>query len=134
MTRTAKLYLLITSVAVLGIFGLLHLGVELPPPPAATGATAQVVQAVAAHAPVAANAGFLASATQSLFQNSASGLGRLFLQLFIIILAASIVGGLFTRLGQPAVVGEMMAGILLGPSLFGWLAPNAFGFFFAPST
>jgi Kef-type K+ transport system membrane component KefB len=39
-------------------------------------------------------------------------------------------GDLFTRFGQPAVVGEMAAGILLGPSLFGLLAPAAFDFVF----
>ena len=45
-----------------------------------------------------------------------------------------VVGWLFTRCGQPAVVGEMMAGILLGPSLFGWVAPNAYHFVFAASS
>ena len=38
MTRTAKLYLLITSIAVLGIFGLLHLGGQLAPPTAVSDA------------------------------------------------------------------------------------------------
>ena len=37
-------------------------------------------------------------------------------------------------MGQPAVVGEMIIGILLGPSLFGLVAPHAFGFLFAPSS
>jgi Kef-type K+ transport system membrane component KefB len=134
MTRTAKLYLLITSIAVLGIFGLLHMGNQLPPPPASTGHTTQLAQPATAQAPTPTSGSFLANATSSLFQNSASGLSRLFLQLFVIILASSIVGGLFTRFGQPAVVGEMMAGILLGPSLFGWVTPHAFGFLFAPTT
>ena len=40
----------------------------------------------------------------------------------------------FTRRGQTAVIGEMVAGILLGPSLFGLLAPNAFHFIFAASS
>ena len=65
-------------------------------------------------------------------QNGTSALSRLFLQLFIIIAAACLAGCLFVRLGQPAVVGEMIAGILLGPSLFGLLAPGAFHFVFAP--
>jgi Kef-type K+ transport system membrane component KefB len=82
----------------------------------------------------AASEGFLAGATSALFQNSASGLSRLFLQLFVIIVVSSIFGGLFRRIGQPAVVGEMMAGILLGPSLLGWVAPHAFAFLFAAST
>jgi len=39
-------------------------------------------------------------------------------------------GWAFVRLGQPGVVGEMVAGILLGPSLFGLIAPGAFHFVF----
>jgi Kef-type K+ transport system membrane component KefB len=61
-------------------------------------------------------------------------LGRLFLQLLVILGVARIVGRLFPKLGQPAVVGEMAAGILLGPSLFGLLAPGAFAFVFAPTS
>jgi len=57
-------------------------------------------------------------------------LARLFLQLFVIIAVSRAVGKQFTRIGLPAVVGEMTAGILLGPSLFGWLAPGAFAFVF----
>lgn len=48
-----------------------------------------------------------------------------FLQLAIIIAACRIVGWIGQRfLGQPQVVGEMIAGVLLGPSLFGLLAPD----------
>ena len=50
---------------------------------------------------------------------------------FVIVVAACITGAFFTRIGQPAVVGEMIAGILLGPSLFGLVAPAVFGFVFA---
>src|SRR5207342_3147330 len=41
---------------------------------------------------------------------------------------------LFQKLGQPSVVGEMVAGILLGPSLIGTLFPDAFHFVFAPDS
>jgi len=68
----------------------------------------------------------------NLRQNATNPLSRLFLQLFIIISASGVVGWIFTRCGQSAVIGEMVAGILLGPSLFGLLAPNAFQFIFAP--
>lgn len=45
-------------------------------------------------------------------------------QLGIILLACRVAGAAMRRLGQPQVVGEMLAGILLGPSLLGWLAPS----------
>jgi len=48
-----------------------------------------------------------------------------FLQMAIIIAACRIVGWLAKRyLGQPQVVGEMIAGVILGPSLFGLFAPD----------
>ncbi len=53
-----------------------------------------------------------------------------FLQLFVILLACRIVGWGVRYLGQPQVVGEMIAGVLLGPSLFGYLAPELHGSFF----
>lgn len=48
-----------------------------------------------------------------------------FLQLFLIVAAARAVGWFGQRfLGQPQVVGEMIAGVLLGPSLLGLLLPD----------
>jgi Kef-type K+ transport system membrane component KefB len=48
-----------------------------------------------------------------------------FLQMAIIIAVCRVVGWLAKRyLGQPQVVGEMIAGVILGPSLFGLLAPD----------
>ncbi|MDF7776367.1 cation:proton antiporter [Sphingomonas sp. AOB5] len=48
-----------------------------------------------------------------------------FLQIAIIILACRVVGWLGQKfLGQPQVVGEMIAGVILGPSLFGLLFPE----------
>jgi Kef-type K+ transport system membrane component KefB len=46
------------------------------------------------------------------------------LQMGIILAACRGVGWLARRLGQPQVVGEMIAGVLLGPSLFGLLLPE----------
>ncbi|HUE24509.1 MAG TPA: cation:proton antiporter [Bryobacteraceae bacterium] len=50
---------------------------------------------------------------------------QLVLQIAVILVAARIVGFLFQKINQPQVMGEMVAGILLGPSLLGWLAPGA---------
>jgi Kef-type K+ transport system membrane component KefB len=47
-----------------------------------------------------------------------------FLQAAVIIGACQLVGRLARKLGQPQVVGEMIAGVLLGPSLFGLLLPD----------
>ena len=52
------------------------------------------------------------------------------LQLVLIILAARLLGSLFQRLHQPRGVGEIVAGLLLGPSLFGALAPDIFHWLF----
>ena len=57
-------------------------------------------------------------------------LSRLLLQVIVIVLTTRLVGALFSRWGQPSVVGEVLAGILLGPSLLGWLWPAASGFIF----
>jgi Kef-type K+ transport system membrane component KefB len=41
-----------------------------------------------------------------------------------VVLLAQLVGRVFARIGQPAVIGEMFAGILLGPSLLGRISPR----------
>ncbi len=51
-------------------------------------------------------------------------LERLLAQIAVILLAARAAGWLLRRLHQPQVVGEMLAGILLGPSLAGLVAPE----------
>lgn len=47
-----------------------------------------------------------------------------FLQMAVILAACRLVGWVARRVGQPQVVGEMIAGVLLGPSLLGQLAPS----------
>jgi Kef-type K+ transport system membrane component KefB len=52
-------------------------------------------------------------------------LPRLLLQLLAVLGLARFSGWVLRCFGQPAVIGEMLAGIVLGPSLFGWLLPAA---------
>jgi Kef-type K+ transport system membrane component KefB len=52
------------------------------------------------------------------------------LELTLIVLAGRLGGTVARRCGQSAAVGEIIIGILLGPSLFGWLSPHAFDFVF----
>lgn len=47
------------------------------------------------------------------------------LQVGVLLLLAILLGRLASRCGLPAIVGELSAGVLLGPSLFGWAAPDA---------
>src|SRR5688572_13505482 len=58
-------------------------------------------------------------------------LAILLLQIITIILAAMAFGYLFRKLGQPAVIGEIIAGIVLGPSLVGYFFPE-FSLFLFP--
>ena len=63
-----------------------------------------------------------------------AGFQLLILQIATILIAARFVGWVFGKLHQPRVVGEMLAGILLGPSLLGWLAPGFSSFLFPPDS
>ncbi|MEO7274822.1 MAG: cation:proton antiporter [Vicinamibacterales bacterium] len=51
-------------------------------------------------------------------------IGVFFAQVALILLACRAVGLVAARVGQPQVMAEMVAGFLIGPSLFGWLAPD----------
>jgi Kef-type K+ transport system membrane component KefB/nucleotide-binding universal stress UspA family protein len=51
-------------------------------------------------------------------------------QIVLLILVGRLLGELLQRYGQPAVVGQLLAGLLLGPSLFGWVWPQAHDFIF----
>lgn len=126
MKRTSILYLIIITCVIAPILWVLHEGASLPVP------VGEVVKAkIAAAAPAEATA--VGSMMAGMQENFNTPLSQLFLQLVIIIAISRLAGKLFTSIGQPAVVGEMAAGILLGPSLFGFLAPETFQFVF-PAT
>jgi K+:H+ antiporter len=60
-------------------------------------------------------------------------LGSVMVAMLLLLLGATLLGQLFTRLHQPKVVGEILAGILLGPTLLGQVAPGAAGSIFGTS-
>lgn len=127
MKRTTRLYVTVLTALCLVIAGIVHFGNRLPGPEASN-----TPARVAVAGGVAVDPGD--SIFSSLQHNATEPLSRLLLQFLVIVSATRLSGRLFQKLGQPAVVGEMVAGILLGPSLFGWLLPDAFHFVFAVET
>jgi len=59
---------------------------------------------------------------------------HLLLALAVVVATARIVGGVFTLLRQPAVIGEVAGGIMLGPSLLGMYFPEAYAVLLPPET
>lgn len=122
MKRTALIYLALLVLFGLGILLVIKRGQELALPRTEHSS----VVGVAATVP----SGDATSFWSPLRDNLQEPLGRLLLQVIVIVLATRVVGTIFVRCGQPSVVGEVFAGILLGPSLFGWLWPAASSFIF----
>jgi Kef-type K+ transport system membrane component KefB len=65
-------------------------------------------------------------------KRNAIHLPRLFVSLGVVIVCARLVGLVFHRLRQPQVIGEVVAGLLLGPSAFGRLEPELSAYLFPP--
>jgi Kef-type K+ transport system membrane component KefB len=55
---------------------------------------------------------------------AATGVADVLLDLFLVLLAAKLGDELFKRLRQPALVGEILAGVFIGPSVFGLVEPT----------
>lgn len=66
----------------------------------------------------------------ALRQNLSNALPLLLLQIITIIVCARLFGFLCKKIGQPVIIGEIIAGIFLGPSILGAIAPGVSGFIF----
>ncbi len=71
-----------------------------------------------------------ASAKKPVKRTGEQTFGRLMLAIAAVLLAARLVGTVTARLGQPRVMGEVLAGILLGPTLLGAVWPEAKDYLF----
>jgi Kef-type K+ transport system membrane component KefB len=70
----------------------------------------------------------------SLGEHIQTSMAMLLLQVIAILFTARIFGFLFVKIGQPSVVGEILAGILLGPSVLAHFLPGVSAFLFAPES
>jgi Kef-type K+ transport system membrane component KefB len=129
VNRGIHLYLAVLVVFGVGIYVALQQGRNLQPP---VSLSSEHPEWPARHIDVAVEPSV--SLLDNLKQHSEDPLARLFIQLIVIVLLARACGMIAARAGQPAVIGEMIAGILLGPSLLGWVWPGVFEFIFAPSS
>lgn len=67
---------------------------------------------------------------ETLFDNITHPLAILLLQIVTILVVARLFSWLFSKVGQPSVIGEIVAGIVLGPSLVGYYFPGFTAFLF----
>jgi Kef-type K+ transport system membrane component KefB len=67
---------------------------------------------------------------QLLLRDVESPIAILLLQVIAILLTCRFFGWLFMKIGQPTVIGEILAGIVLGPSILGHFAPDVSDFLF----
>ena len=124
MKREATFYFGMLGAAAAGIAAVLHWGTQLPVSPLSVGMVDAKVAEATGNRPV------WESMANLLGSNFHHPLSQLFVQLIVVIAVAQGMGRLFRACGQPSVVGEMAAGILLGPSLLGMVAKGAFAFIF----
>jgi K+:H+ antiporter len=97
----------------------------------AAGARLQPASGVPVNQPAAAST---TSSTNVLWENFRTPLSILLTQVIVILIMAGLFRRLFRRIGQPPVMGEMIAGIVLGPSVLGWLYPPALSLLFPASS
>lgn len=93
-----------------------------------------ILLVVSGSTPVAAGSAARAVATGDWLAPVQAPFAKFLLQLLIVLASAKAAGALMRFVGQPAVIGEMLAGILLGPSLFGLLLPQAQAWLFPPDS
>jgi Kef-type K+ transport system membrane component KefB len=116
------------------VYLILELGTRLYGSPAQQSAVMQRSAEASNGSLAATTATPLTDFAQVFRENLRHPIGVLLLQIIAILLAARILGLFFRKLRQPTVVGEMIAGILLGPSLLGAISPEAMAFLFPPQS
>ncbi len=125
--RTALSYIITLSLFGLGVFVIVRMGEQLPVKSAVVAVTTSPT--IASSHPID-----VSSSLQQLVRNIKQPLSILLLQMLSIIIVSRIFGYLLQQIKQPSVIGEIIAGIVLGPSLMGWVFPEASHFLFSPES
>lgn len=110
-------YLIITSLFTALIFYIIYIGKDLE-----TGR--EIIRNISKNTPFQDFSNFISL-------NLKHSVGLLILQIIAIIIVARGIGFFFKKMGQPVVIGEILAGIVLGPSLLGTYFPEFSNFLFA---
>lgn len=135
-TKTYLYYVILLIMFAAGIWFILARGSALNanrPPANAPPASAAATPATPTATPTAA-ATPQAYLDKVLRLNLRSALSILLLQIIVIMVAAKLCAVLFRKIGQPPVMGEMVAGLVLGPSVLGLLSPSTMAFLFPPAS
>ena len=131
MRRNLLFYIAVLVVFGAGIYFMLDMGARLRPGGDVSAKEIETTDSrVSPPNPVTPVNGVIRTWSSSLREP----LSILLLQVLVILIAARLVGALFLKLGQPAVIGEMVAGIILGPSLLGMISPGVQAFLFPASS
>ncbi len=128
MKRLFFLNVLVIAILVSGLYIIIKKGEKLPVKPVQTQS-----QSILADKEVSKVAVPLTGVSQAIGQfeeNAKHPLSLLLLQILVIIVASRIFSLLLMLLGQQSVIGEILAGIFLGPSVMGLLFPDFFHFIF----
>ena len=72
--------------------------------------------------------------SQQFIDHIQSPFGILLLQIIVILFCCRIFSSIFSLFRQPTVIGEILAGIVLGPSILGYWFPEVSGFLFPPES
>jgi Kef-type K+ transport system membrane component KefB len=134
MTKNLLLYVAVLLIFGAGIYFIMQAGSQPRPSESVNGQKSEAITQPSSSSQPDGIHPRSNSAFSFLRDNLQGPLSLLLLQIIVIIIAARMVGNLFLKIGQPAVVGEMIAGILLGPSVLGLIAPGTLEFLFPASS
>jgi Kef-type K+ transport system membrane component KefB len=98
------------------------------------GETNEAASAESTDRATTSHPGMFVSFIKSLSANLQHPLSLLLIQIVVIILLSRLLASLVGKIGQPMVIGEIIAGILLGPSLLGHFWPSVSEFIFRPAS